>query len=158
MVIAAIFVMRRVGVLRWLRQEVFARMWPFSSFMRRMAVSRFARSLALMSNCGITMEPALRQSALASGLRVVERDILRAIPAIRQGRPLHEALRQVRCLSPMFHEMVYVGEQSGNIGHVLRQMAQDMQEEVRHRLIILASSVEGIAIILLGVAIVMGRL
>jgi len=90
----------------------------------------FSRQLATLIESGVAVLPALellQRQARRGGLGRVLGDL---IQAIRQGSSFSDALREhARVFPPIFSRMIAVGERTGNLEMVLRQVATHMEKE-----------------------------
>jgi type IV pilus assembly protein PilC len=89
----------------------------------------FSRQMATLIESGVAVLPALEllQRQARSGLSRVLGDLSRAI---KQGSSLSDALREhPQVFPPIFSRMIAVGERTGNLETVLRQLATHMEKE-----------------------------
>lgn len=119
----------RAGVWHGLWQWTANNVWPLKGVMRKFALARFFRSLALLVASGLGIRECVAAAAASTANPQVERDLLRALPAIGQGATLVEAFAATRTLTPMAREMLAVGEASGRLDHQLQKCAQFHLEE-----------------------------
>uniref|UniRef100_UPI003D8145F5 type II secretion system inner membrane protein GspF n=1 Tax=Trichloromonas sp. TaxID=3069249 RepID=UPI003D8145F5 len=107
----------------------------FNGFSRRVSPADFAattRQLATLLGAGLPLDEALatlagqlEQSPLARILGSVRGEVL-------QGTALHTALaRHPHIFSPLFVNMIEVGEHSGTLDQVLEQLADFLEEQAR---------------------------
>jgi len=95
-----------------------------SSVCNRLAYARFSRALATLFNAGVPMVTALELSGKGAANSVVEDRIRRAIPLVKSGTSLSEALGREGGLPGMVRQMMAVGEQSGQLGRTLTTVAE----------------------------------
>ncbi len=123
-VLAAIFVvMARSGTLGWLTGAVTTRVWPLSKVTRYFAMARFFRSFALLLESGVSVMPSIRGAASVTANPYIEKDLLTAIPIVKDGGTLVEAFSRSRFMTPMAREMLAVAETSGQMDLHLKKCA-----------------------------------
>jgi type IV pilus assembly protein PilC len=96
-------------------------------------ISTFSRQMATLIESGIAVLPALellqRQASRRLG-RVLGRVLGDLAQAIKKGSSLSDALREhPQVFPPIFARMIAVGERTGNLEVVLRQLATHMEKE-----------------------------
>lgn len=132
-VVAVVFiVLSRAGVTPFLVSKLALRVWPFGNVVRKFAIARFARSFSLLVASGVPMEKAIRGAAAVSGNAEIERDLVQAVPYVRDGRTLAEAFAGSRYLDATAKEMIIVGEESGKLDTQLRKVGEYNMAEARH--------------------------
>lgn len=99
---------------------------------RRLAVARFARSLAALYGAGVPIGSALAMSGEAAGNYSLEQASLRMVPALERGVSIAQTLEASRFFPPMFIGMVATGESSGNLDTMLDKAADFFEEETSH--------------------------
>lgn len=99
---------------------------------RKMAVSRFARSFAALYGAGVPIGSALAMSGEACGNYVLEQQSLRMVPALERGVSIAQTLEASRFFPPMFVGMVATGESTGNLDTMLDKAADFYEEEAAH--------------------------
>ncbi len=99
---------------------------------RKMAVARFARTLAALYGSGVPIAHALSLAGEASGNALLERASTRMRPALEHGNTVSQALAASRFFPPMFLGMVGTGETSGNLDASLDKAADFYEDEAKH--------------------------
>ncbi|MCE5314578.1 MAG: type II secretion system F family protein [Armatimonadota bacterium] len=97
---------------------------------RKIAMSRFSRSLALMYSSGVPIGQSVSISADACANIAISRSIKRVIPAINDGQPLTESLQKTGMMLPVVLDMLDVGEKTGGYDVTLQKVAEYMDDEV----------------------------
>lgn len=121
---AAVFiVLARKGVLGWVTGAITTHLWPLSRVTRYFAMARFFRSFALLLNSGLSVVPSIRNAAAVTANPYIEKDLLTAIPRVKQGGTLVEAFAGSRYMTPMAREMLAVAEESGQTDMHLKKCA-----------------------------------
>jgi type IV pilus assembly protein PilC len=123
-VCAAVFVvLSRLGFLRWITGAITTHVWPLSKVTRNFAMARFFRSFALLLNSGLGVLQCIRDAASVTGNPYIERDLLRALPRVKEGQTLAESFAASTQLTPMAREMLAVAEESGRMDFHLKKCA-----------------------------------
>jgi type II secretory pathway component PulF len=122
--VAAVFVvLARKGVLGWITGAVTTHIWPLSKVTRYFAMARFFRSFALLLNSGLSVMPSIRAAAGVTANPYIEKDLLTAVPRVKEGSTLVEAFAASRYMTPMAREMLAVAEESGQTDMHLKKCA-----------------------------------
>jgi general secretion pathway protein F len=116
----------------------------------RVAVARFARTLATLLGNGIPLLPALQVSAEVMGNRALGAAVEEARGAIREGQPLAAPLRQSGLFPPLLVHMIAVGERSGDLQPMLDKVADAYEQEVEGTLGAATSILEPVLIVVMG--------
>jgi type IV pilus assembly protein PilC len=132
-VVVLIFVLlARAGALRWITGTVSTFVWPLSKVTRNFAMARFFRSFALLLNSGLNVLRCIQGAASVTGNPYIEKDLLRALPRVKDGQTLTESFRASRYLTPMAREMLAVAEESGKMDFHLKKCADYHLKEADH--------------------------
>ncbi len=122
-------VLARLGLLGWVSGLITTFMWPLASITRKLAISRFARSLGLLIKSGVPITEAVHKAAATANNPYIERSLVRCIPDIQAGESLSIALSPCRYLSDMAREMIHTGEESGKLDQHLQKVADIHEAE-----------------------------
>ncbi|MFH1562719.1 MAG: type II secretion system F family protein [Nitrospirota bacterium] len=125
----------------------------FGPLIRKIAVSRFARTLGTLVRSGVSILEALEIVAKTSGNKIVELAVMGARSAIREGERITDPLRECGVFPPMVIQMVSVGEETGALDNMLMKVADYYDREVDMAVSALASLIEPLLIVVLGVVV-----
>ncbi|MCX8146111.1 MAG: type II secretion system F family protein, partial [Azovibrio sp.] len=108
---------------------------PFvGSILKKIILSRFAGTFAMLYAAGIPVLEALRTTRDVVGNRIIRRAIEEAEQAIREGRNMAAALQETGLFPPLVVRMVRVGESTGALDSALHNVSyfynRDVQEAV----------------------------
>ncbi len=120
---------------------------------RKLAVSRWSRTLGTLLHGGLPLLQALEISQGVVGNRVLSQALAQARESIREGEEMTQSLRQSALFPSMLLEMVYVGEKSGELAKMLEKVALTLENEVEADLRSLMSLLEPVMILVMGVAV-----
>lgn len=121
--------------------------------LKKIAISRFSRTLSTLLVSGIPILEGLDITAGTAGNVVVENAVLTARREVEEGKALVEPLRKTRLFPPMVTQVVAVGEQTGQLDHMLEKLADYYEEESDTAIANLLTLLEPIMIIFLGIVI-----
>ncbi len=115
--------------------------------------ARFSRTLALLYAAGVPLLEALELTGESVGNRLISAAIEKTKAAIQGGRNLSECLRE----NPYFLDaaigMVAAGEESGKLERMLNKVADFYEHKFYTKIDGLASSLEPIMMVFVGIAI-----
>jgi len=125
----------------------------FGELIRKIAVSRFARTLATLVTSGVPILEALNIVAGASGNKVVEEAILKGRTSISEGQTISQPLTESGVFPVMVTQMIAVGETTGSLELMLTKVADFYDDEVDVAVATLSSMLEPVLMIFLGVIV-----
>jgi len=125
----------------------------FGILFRKVAISKFARTLSTLIKSGVPILTALEIVAKTSGNTVVEEAIENVRSNVREGESIAEPLTRSKIFPPMVTRMVSVGEQSGELEKMLSKIADFYDEQVDAAVSALTSMIEPLIIAFLGIVI-----
>jgi general secretion pathway protein F len=117
----------------------------------------------LLARCASTLASLLESSVgLITSLQIVRTlmdnvwigtVIDEAIEQIRQGKSMGDSLGASPWFPPMFVQMVAVGEQSGNLGPMLRKVAEAYERDVETAILGMTALIEPLMILVMGAGV-----
>ncbi|HQR40879.1 MAG TPA: type II secretion system F family protein, partial [Blastocatellia bacterium] len=121
--------------------------------LRKIAISRFSRTLGTLLSSGVPILESLDITARTSGNVIVEEAILNVRAAIEQGETFLEPLKAAKIFPPMVCQMIGIGEQTGALDAMLSKIADFYEQEVDAAIANLLAMLEPAMILFLGVTI-----
>jgi type IV pilus assembly protein PilC len=118
--------------------------------MRKIAVSRFTRTLGTLLASGVPILDALEVVGKTAGNVIVEQAIKDTADKIREGRTMAEPLMETKVFPSMVVQMIGVGEQTGALDQMLNKIADFYEEEVDVAVAGLTSMLEPIMMVVIG--------
>ncbi len=116
--------------------------------------SRFAEDLATLISGGLPIADALKTTSETVGNQCYKEAILRAVEDVKRGEAISYSLSfYPELFPPLFTQMVVIGEKTGKIEGVLREINQFYQKEIERSIQNLISLIEPAMIVLLGLGI-----
>lgn len=147
------------GVFRYLLQkpeyEHTFQKWQLSMPILKHAVVlveriRFNSGLAMMLNAGVAVDQALVLSCGNIKNLQVRRELEIAIQKIKRGDALSAALRQTALYPDFFASLLAVGEESGELTRIFREIAERSQREFSAWVTRMTSLLEPLLIVVMG--------
>jgi len=117
---------------------------------RKVAVSKFTRTLSTMLQSGVPILDALQVVAKTSGNKIIERSVFRVADSIAEGRPIAEPLEETGVFPNMVVQMINVGESVGALDTMLEKIADFYDEEVDQAVENLTAMIEPLMMVVLG--------
>lgn len=93
-------------------------------------VSRFSRTLGTLQNSGVSLLQALQIAVATVGNGQVRGALDGLIPEVKRGGRVSHCLAESKVFSPMVIQMVRVGEESGQLGDMMLELARIYDDEV----------------------------
>jgi type IV pilus assembly protein PilC len=155
-IVVGVFALKRYVRTRNGREHVDAillKMPIFGILFRKVAISKFTRTLSTLIKSGVPILAALEIVGKTAGNTVVERAIDNVRASVREGENIAEPLAKSKIFPPMVTRMVSVGEQSGELEKMLSKIADFYDEQVDVAVSALTSLVEPLIIAFLGIVI-----
>ncbi len=125
----------------------------FGELLRKIAIVRFAGTLATLITSGVPILQALDIVRDTSGNEVITRAMGKVYESIKDGDTIHEPLGECSVFPPLVVHMVAVGEETGAIDQMLNKVAEAYEREVDDTVNALTSIIEPLLIVVLGVII-----
>jgi MSHA biogenesis protein MshG len=113
-------------------------------------MGRFARSLSIALRSGVPIVQALSVVAQVVENTYIGQRIEQIRDGVERGESVVRTAVTTGVFTPVVLQMISVGEESGELDDLLREVADMYQREVEYELKTLASQIEPILIVLLG--------
>jgi len=133
----------------WMDRTKFA-LPIFGPLIRMYAITKFARTLGMLTASGTQILYALRVIRPVPGNRVLELGIEQVRARVEQGSSLSRAMTESGVFPEMLVQMTATGEETGKLDNMLSRTADFYEQRVSSAVQGLSSLVEPIAIVLLG--------
>jgi type IV pilus assembly protein PilC len=125
----------------------------FGILLRKVAVSRFTRTLSTLTRSGVNILLALEIVERTAGNEVFAKAIRESTDSVRNGETLGEPLARSEVFPPMVTRMIGVGEKTGALETMLMKIADFYDSEVRAMVDGLTSLIEPILIGMMGIVV-----
>ncbi len=120
---------------------------------RKLYLSRISDNLNTMLASGIPMIKALELTANVVDNRIYE-DIMReTLESVKSGSALSDAIAKYPEIPGILVQMIRVGEETGELGNILKTLSRFYQREVMNAVDTLVDLIEPVMIVLLGLGV-----
>ena len=133
----------------WLQLPVLGRL------SRGYNASRFANTLAMLAGAGVPILKALQAAAETLSNRAMRADALDATVLVREGAPLASAIAQKKRFPGLLSMFARLGEQTGQLPVMLQRAATQLSTEVQRRAMQLATILEPLLIVTMGLVVML---
>ncbi|MFC3650332.1 type II secretion system F family protein [Dyella humi] len=123
------------------------------NILRQSAIARFSRTLGVTFKAGVPLVEAMDAVAGATGSVVYAEAVHQMRDDVAVGHQLQLAMRQTGLFPNMVVQMIAIGEESGALDHMLFKCAEFYEEEVNNAVDTLASLLEPLMMVILGVLV-----
>jgi general secretion pathway protein F len=117
--------------------------------------ARFAGTLAMLANAGVPILKALQAAAETLANRALRADALDALVQVREGAPLASALAGKKRFPGLLAMFARLGEQTGQLPQMLDRAARQLNGEVQRRAMALATILEPLLIVVMGLVVML---
>lgn len=125
----------------------------FRDLILNLDYSRFSYSMYSMLKSGVDFVDSLYLSKNVVLNKELKRFFESSILEIKKGRSIAEVFRESRLISPVFYNMIKVGEESGNLKEIFWELHSMYEENFKNRVKRLLSLAEPVIITLTGLLI-----
>lgn len=125
----------------------------FGSVIRKAAIARWTRTLATMFAAGVPLVEALDSVGGAAGNALYLEATKKIQNEVSTGTSLTMAMQNANVFPPIVTQMVAIGEESGALDSMLGKVAGFFEDEVDEAVAALASLMEPLIMVVLGVLI-----
>jgi len=150
------------GRLAWTSaafREKFDAVWLTVPILGKLArgynAARFAGTLAMLAGAGVPILKALQAAADTLSNRAMRADALDALVLVREGTPLASALAHKKRFPGLLGMFARLGEQTGQLPVMLDRAARQLGTEVQRRAIQLATLLEPLLIVAMGLIVML---
>jgi len=133
----------------WLRLPILGKL------SRGYNAARFASTLAMLASAGVPILKALQAAAETLSNRAMRADALDALVLVREGAPLASALTQKKRFPGLLGMFARLGEQTGQLPVMLQRAAAQLSAEVQRRALQLATILEPLLIVAMGLMVML---
>ncbi|WP_304488647.1 type II secretion system F family protein [Dyella sp. 2HG41-7] len=150
---ALVMAKKRSEKFAHLLERVTLKLPVMGNILRQSAIARFSRTLGVTFRAGVPLVEALDAVAGATGSVVYGDAVHHIREDVAVGHQLQLAMRQTGLFPNMVVQMVAIGEESGALDHMLFKCAEFYEEEVNNAVDTLASLLEPLMMVILGVLV-----
>ena len=117
--------------------------------------ARFASTLAMLAAAGVPILKALQAAADTLSNRAMRADAMDALVLVREGAPLASAMAQKKRFPGLLAMFARLGEQTGQLPLMLERAARQISTEVQRRSLQLATLLEPLLIVTMGLVVML---
>ena len=152
------------ALLAWsLRNEAFRERfdagWLSLPLVGRLArgynAARFSGTLAMLAGAGVPILKALQAAAETLSNRAMRADAMDALVQVREGAPLASALAGKKRFPGLLAMFARLGEQTGRLPQMLERAARQLGTEVQRRALQMATILEPLLIVAMGLVVML---
>ena len=121
---------------------------------KKAALSRFASIFAILQTSGVPIMQSLTILSSTMGNEALARSFEHIRERIKEGAGISAPLKSAKYFTPMVIDMIAIGEESGNIDEMLREIAKHYDDEVEYAIKGLSDAIGPILIV--GLAAIVG--
>ena len=156
--IAAYTALKMSGILsrpavRYAIDKYKLRLPIFGMILRKVAISRFAKTLSTLTKSGVAILQALEIVERTAGNEVFARVVREAGGSVRNGETLADPLARSEQFPPMVTRMIAVGEKTGALEGMLMKIGEFYDSEVKAAVDSMTSLLEPILILMMGIVV-----
>jgi MSHA biogenesis protein MshG len=140
-----------VGALKWDATKL--RLPIVGGIFERIALARFTRTFAMMYKAGVPLLQTLSINSASVGNRHIGQAILGMREGVERGEALTRTASSSGLFTPLVLQMMAVGEETGALDDLFIEVADFYEQEVDYDLKQLASAIEPILIVAMGVMV-----
>jgi type IV pilus assembly protein PilC len=151
------------GFFRWKKSSIGRPIWDrlrlhfplkIGETILKITMARFSRTLSTLVAAGVDIIKALEITGQTSGNYVIEEALVEVRQRVRDGASIAQPLIENAAFPPMVSQMVRIGEETGELEHMLTKIADFYEEEVDAAVSSLTSIIE--PLMMIGVGIMVG--
>jgi type IV pilus assembly protein PilC len=117
---------------RFMRDTLLLKIPLAGKLFQKAAISRFASIFSILQSSGVDILDAMDILSGTIGNQAISRQLEGIKDRLREGRGISTPLRQAKYFTPMLINMIAVGEESGNLDVLLRDVATHYDTEVEY--------------------------
>ncbi|MDO8888232.1 MAG: type II secretion system inner membrane protein GspF [Hydrogenophaga sp.] len=151
----ALVMARRNEALRLRMDAAWLRLPLVGRLARGFNAARFAATLAMLAAAGVPILRALQTAAETLNNQAMRADALDALVLVREGAPLASALASKKRFPPLVSMFARLGEQTGQLPAMLDRAAEQLGAEVQRRAMHMATILEPLLIVGMGVVVML---
>jgi general secretion pathway protein F len=153
--VVAVALARRNNAIRLRMDAAWLRLPLVGRLARGFNAARFTGTLAMLAGAGVPILRALQTAAETLSNRAMREDALDALVLVREGAPLASAIASKKRFPPLVSMFARLGEQTGQLPLMLQRAASQLGAEVQRRAMHLATILEPLLIVVMGVVVML---
>ena len=150
---ATVFFFKRSPAFQHSVDRMILKVPVIGEIMNNSAIARFARTTAVTFKAGVPLVEALDTVAGATGNTVYEKAVHRMRDDVAVGYPMNMAMKQTALFPHMVIQMTAIGEEAGALDTMLFKVAEYYEQEVNNAVDALASLIEPMIMVVIGILV-----
>jgi len=139
---------------KFVRDSFFLEIPIIGSVFKKAALSRFASIFAILQTSGVPVMQAISILSETIGNEAIARAFENLRERIEEGAGISAPLKSSKYFTPMVVDMIAIGEESGNLDEMLREISKHYDDEVEYAVKGMSDAIGPILIV--GLAAVVG--
>lgn len=116
-------------------------------------MARFARTMGMLIQSGVPIIEAIKITTAVVNNRIYTRILRNVISQVERGIPMSVPLEKEKDFTVLASQMVMIGEQTGRLEMLLGKVADYYEEETDRKIKTIASLIEPVTIVIIGVGV-----
>ncbi|MEW6673270.1 MAG: type II secretion system F family protein [Thermodesulfobacteriota bacterium] len=139
---------------KYMRDAFLLQLPVFGSLFVKAAMSRFASIFAILQSSGVAVLESMKILSRTIGNAAISREFEQITERLAQGRGIAEPLKSAKYFTPIVINMVAIGEESGSLDEMLREISEHYDVELEYAMKKLSDAIA--PILTVGLAAVVG--
>ncbi len=152
---ASVVFARRNQAIRLSMDAAWLRLPLVGRLARGYNAARFSATLAMLAAAGVPILRALQTAAETLSNQAMRADALDTVVLVREGAPLASALGSKKRFPPLVSMFARLGEQTGQLSSMLDRAAKQLGDEVQRRAMHMATILEPLLIVGMGLVVML---
>ncbi len=152
-VVAFLFFLARLEISKPIVHRLLLMLPYIRHIQRQAAVAQITRTLSTLLKAGIPISSAIPSTAEATGNRVFQRALKKALPSVEAGHTFADGLRRAHTFPEMASTLIDVAEETGTLTETLDYLAEYYEGEVDYAVKNLTTAIEPMLLIVIGVIV-----
>lgn len=153
--VVGVIMARRNPTMRLSMDAAWLRLPLIGRLARGYNAARFAATLAMLASAGVPILRSLQTAAETLSNQAMRADALDALVLVREGAPLASALASKKRFPALVSMFARLGEQTGQLPAMLSRAAEQLSAEVQRRAMHMATILEPLLIVTMGLVVMM---
>ncbi len=137
----------------YMRDKMILNLPGIGPLIKQRIVSRFASTLATLLASGLSMAESLRVVSQVTGNAIMNEAVKQSRDRILSGADIATPLRESGVIDPSISHMVAVGEKSGELEHMLKVIAENLDASSDLVIERISAAIEPVIIVVLAIVI-----
>jgi len=117
---------------KYMRDAFLMRLPIFGNLFVKAAMSRFASIFAILQSSGVAVLESMKILSGTIGNAAISREFEKITERLEQGRGIAEPLKSSKYFTPIVINMIAIGEESGSLDEMLREISEHYDVELEY--------------------------